>query len=191
MTKMEFEKKMKSGKYAENIFKVVIEDRGNSFIDVSNDKTYQKQDTDFIVLNRNLKQTLVEVKGDLKADGTNNIALEDYHERGKNNYEAGWIHKCKANYICYLVPQRNKFYVLDWSKKDKMISFSKHIRFWNKSDVCYSWLYILDIDKATKKKFVIYDIDVSKSTIKHFLEKQFEETIDWIYDTCKYTKKYA
>ena len=81
-------------------------------IDVSKEKEYQDIDVDFIVLDVEGEETLVEVKTD--SYKTENMVYEFYSSRKRKT--VGCFEKTKADYIFYYYINKKQLYIFDTMK---------------------------------------------------------------------------
>ena len=103
---------MSIGRQGEKLFEQLMENRGYTVIDVSNDSEYQDKDIDFIITSHATGQTKTfEVKFDTKIHKTNNLYLETFNIRSSQWNYGGWWKFCEADYVAYGDAANNIFYV--------------------------------------------------------------------------------
>lgn len=88
------------GVSAQEIVKEYLTNRGNTIIDVSEDKEYQPKDIDFLV-EKGGNRTTLEIKGDMFSS-TGNFYFEIGADR-QTGYKPGWLSYCEAVYICFMI----------------------------------------------------------------------------------------
>lgn len=77
----------------------------NAF-DVRHDKRFQEWDVDFLILDRNLQVTWLEVKTDMAAYRTGNFFYET-----ESHGKTGCLERTKADCIAFFVPQSGNIYL--------------------------------------------------------------------------------
>ena len=101
-----------NGKQGEQLFQQIMESRGYTVEDVSNNPQYWYKDIDFIVTSSTSGETKTfEVKWDTKINTTGNLFLEYeslYSKGGK-----GWFEFCEADYLAYGDAVTKVFYIID------------------------------------------------------------------------------
>lgn len=99
---------MTNSKQGEQLFKQLMEQRGNKVEDLTAEKPYQIQDIDFKITSPSGITKFFEVKYDSKINTTGNLFVEFFNA---HNYAGlGWYEFCKANYIAYGDAHTNTFY---------------------------------------------------------------------------------
>ncbi len=109
---LNFENSINFGKIGESIFETdFLSFLGLKYKNVSENKTYQISDTDFISENKN--GCSFEVKLNYKDD--NNLIIEEYTNINENlgKISFGWFYKCKSDFIVFI------------SKKTRIMIFLK------------------------------------------------------------------
>ena len=101
-----------NGKQGEQLFQQIMESRGYTVEDVSNNPQYWYKDIDFIVTSSTSGETKTfEVKWDTKINTTGNLFLEYeslYSKGGK-----GWFEFCEADFLAYGDAVTKVFYIID------------------------------------------------------------------------------
>ena len=104
-------KNMSNGRKGELLFKQIMENKGYTVLDVTENKDYQFIDVDFLVTSPTGEKRAIEVKWDYKIHKTKNMFLE---LANKNSIQWGcegwWLH-CKADYLAYGDAISGKFYI--------------------------------------------------------------------------------
>lgn len=127
-----FEKMNQQGLKVQEIVKNHLETRGNILKDVSQDKDYQKKDIDFLVY-KDGEMTTLEVKKDKSLYRTGNIFLECGAYRG-DNYSAGWLFYCEADYIAIYDTTARKGIIVDRLQLLPLLEQGKIITYYDKID---------------------------------------------------------
>ena len=99
---------MTNSKQGEQIFKSLMEKRGNKVEDLTAEKPYQIQDIDFRITSPSGITKYFEVKYDSKINTTGNLFVEFFN--AYNYGGLGWYEFCKANFIAYGDAHTNTFY---------------------------------------------------------------------------------
>ena len=101
-----FQQSMSIGKRGEAIAKEYLKNNGWNFIDVSNNKDFQKKDIDFVV-EKNEKSFTIDVKTDNFSTG--NFFIETKKNEGKNSL--GCIFSTEANFWWYIFLPAKQLYI--------------------------------------------------------------------------------
>lgn len=162
-----FNIKLSKGKMTEGIVKKHFEDViGFNVEDVSEDKTYQKKDIDFIISTKDKRNQLtLEVKNDDRIHCSGNLFFEIGFDR-KTGFCAGWWSKSEANAICFYDSVVKRGYIIDFERtkqlkalvdmgKEKQIFEYKC--FWNKVDNCWGRAWLLKLNTAREYNLIIYE----------------------------------
>lgn len=128
------------GKIGERIFSDIVEERGWTLEDLSNDRSYQKKGVDFFVRKEN-QELMVDVKTDYVMYKTGNIFLEL-----QDGPRVGWAKKTEANLIFYIDYNSNTAYVLEWSSCAAKIDELRKVAF-NNQDGIHMVGALLPIDR--------------------------------------------
>lgn len=128
------------GKVGERIFSDIVEARGWTLEDLSNDKTYQKQGVDFFAKKEN-QQLMIDVKTDYVMYKTGNIFLEL-----QDGPRDGWAKKTIADLIFYIDYNSNRVYILGWNSCAARIGELRKVSF-NNQDGIHMIGALLPIDK--------------------------------------------
>lgn len=102
---MSWFKDLSAGKAGESAAALLLEQRGWSVEDVSQNKEYQQKDIDFIVAKDGI-ETTIEVKTDAQMAHTGNFFIE--REQGNKK---GWYYYCEAEFLFYLDSQNRIFHI--------------------------------------------------------------------------------
>lgn len=158
-----FQKSLKKGKKAEAIIEEFLNQAPLQVTyNVSDEEEYWTKDIDFLLYD--FKDILgFEVKSDDTIAKNKNLAFEVVNHRKTGDY-IGWFHYCEADYIVFVCPKNNKFYIVDWKQKDKIKQYAKEIKAFNSADGGKSTLLLLNIDLAKKLRLItdIYDYSSGK-----------------------------
>ena len=99
---------MTDSKYGEQLFKQLMEKRGNKVEDLTADREFQIVDIDFRITSPSGITKFFEVKYDSKINSTGNLFIEFFNA---HNYAGlGWYEFCKADYIAYGDAHTDTFY---------------------------------------------------------------------------------
>ena len=99
---------MTDSKYGEQLFKQLMEKRGNTVEDLTAQKEFQILDIDFRITSPSGITKFFEEKYDSKINTTGNLFVEFFNA---HNYGGlGWYEFCKADYIAYGDAHTNTFY---------------------------------------------------------------------------------
>ena len=110
-----FYRQLEKGKEVEQIVKQYLTSRGHKVIDVSDDKSFQKKDIDFLITNGTTGQEIsLEVKRDDNIHKYGNFFFECGSQKN-DYYSVGWLFKCQADYICFYDTYIKKGYILDFN----------------------------------------------------------------------------
>ena len=148
-----FEDRLEVGKSGEAVIADWFRNRGNTVVDVSDDKSYWSKDIDFIITNKDNQTFTVEVKTDYFINKTHNLFFEGvyYKESGDR---LGWFYYCQADYVVFYDINRAKLFVYDFANgKDFVLQAAEDRLFYNKDDVCNRRAYLLPIDKAIEEGY--------------------------------------
>lgn len=145
------------GASAEKEVKKHLETRGHIITDVSHDKSYQSVDIDFVMRSPQGQTATLEVKHDSKLKKTGNIFIEWAFDRKTGLYK-GWGQKCEADYICFYDADIRTGYIFDWYKlKQYTMQNGKQISWYNSSDNCEGYAYLLPLSEAKLNSLLIYE----------------------------------
>jgi Holliday junction resolvase-like predicted endonuclease len=109
---------LKTAKIGEEIVADILQNKGYTVRDVSNDKDWFESDIDLLVYQNDKLVHTIEVKTDEKALATGNVFIET-----KSNQGLGWIWKTEADYIYIVIPNQ-KIYVLF---RDEFVAWFRNI----------------------------------------------------------------
>lgn len=103
---------MNNGKYGEQLFKQIMQERNYTVEDVSNNSDYFYKDIDFILTSSTsgLVKTF-EVKWDERINQTGNLFIEMINPRSEGC--CGWFEFIKADYLAYGDAVSKQFYIID------------------------------------------------------------------------------
>ena len=99
---------MTNSKQGEQIFKYLMEQRGNTVEDLTLQKEFQIVDIDFRITSPSGITKYFEVKYDSKINTTGNLFIEFFN--AYNYAGLGWYEFCKADFIAYGDAHTNTFY---------------------------------------------------------------------------------
>ena len=100
------------------VFCALLEFHGiKTGFDVRHDKRFQGWDVDFLILDKNLQVTWVEVKMDMKAYESGNFFYET-----ESHGKIGCLEKTKADFIAFYVPQSGNIYMCDTQALRRCVS---------------------------------------------------------------------
>lgn len=114
---------MTNSKQGEQIFKQLMEERGNIVEDLTADREFQILDIDFKITSTSGITKFFEVKYDSKINTTGNLFIEFFNA---HNYGGlGWYEFCKADFIAYGDAHTNTFYCFLLKDLRQLISSRK------------------------------------------------------------------
>ena len=110
---MEFEQDLIRGKAGEKVvyYMLTHNDKIKDVWDVSDDRRYQENDVDFLILTSKGQVYGVEVKTDFRAHETGNIFFET-----ESHGKVGCLQKTTADYIYYYLFHNKKLYMINTEK---------------------------------------------------------------------------
>lgn len=133
-----------------------LESRGNTVIDVSQDKAYQKIDVDFLV-RKDGQETTLEVKKDKNLFRTGNLFFEVGFMKG-NYYTAGWLSKCQAQYLCYYDTAKRHGVIIDFPNTLPLLEkYAVERHFKDTVDGGCGKALLLKLEIARKNNVVCYE----------------------------------
>ncbi|MEA5012911.1 MAG: hypothetical protein VB100_14455 [Angelakisella sp.] len=155
-----FEDCLKHGKETEALIGAFLVTRGFAVEDKSDDKLYRKIDVD-LVLHKNGKDYLLEVKSDNLMHRTGNVFIEDCMYRKTGTYD-GWMHYCQADVLC-CYDTVNKFaYMLKWKDIKPIVKNFRRIKFWNQVDQCYGAGYLVPLSYLKQNELCLKKYDLKE-----------------------------
>lgn len=100
-----------NGKQGEQLFQQIMEQRGYTVKDVSNNEEYWDKDIDFLVTSSTTGLTKsFEVKWDTRINKTGNLYLELISAYGESGL--GWFKFCQADFLAYGDATNGTFYII-------------------------------------------------------------------------------
>ena len=158
----DFKSLLEQGKLTEIKIAKWFENCGFRVEDVSDNDYYKAQDIDLIIYGQDNVGHTVEIKSDEVMHKTNNLFIEQGMDR-TNGWKKGWFYYCKAKIICYHDNVNDVGQVLDWRKmQEEITQYYKSRRFWNSTDRCYGWGWIIPIEDARQKGWIIKEYILKK-----------------------------
>lgn len=144
------------GKETEQKISNYLENRGHNVTNVSDNKEYQRKDID-LLLEHNNRNASLEIKSDSKIHYTNNLFFEDGFDR-KTGYYNGWLNYCEANYICFYDEIADLGYIVDFKQAKQILpSKARRKQWYNKTDDCIGYAYLLSLDVAKEEGCIVYE----------------------------------
>lgn len=138
-----FLESLKQGKLGEYAIRDCLERQPwvRQVIDVSSDKRHQEKDIDIMIENLSHQFVTAEIKTDLQAHQTGNIAYEV-----STSGNIGCLEKTEADWIIFYVPDNNKAYVVITERLRDYVN--KHRENWKEIPMGdYSLGYLLSISE--------------------------------------------
>lgn len=114
------------GKRGESLVAAALAARGHIVEDKSEDKAYQFNDIDFLLINKAGQQTTLEVKNDLASERTGNLFIETYNEYNRSHSYKGWFFYCGATYICFIQEHSGKAHIIAFDDLRQAIETKKY-----------------------------------------------------------------
>ena len=102
---------LERGKRGEKLVYDALTARGSIITDLRDDLEARWNDIDFL-LEKDGKQTTLEVKTDFKSETTGNFFIEYENRNNKKHNYCGWYCYCKAQYICFVQEEAKKAYIV-------------------------------------------------------------------------------
>lgn len=160
-----FHSLLEQGKLTEIKIAKYFESNGFTVEDLSDDDFYKDIDVDLMIINSNGNKQTLEVKSDEIMHRTGNIFIEHGMDR-KTGWCLGWIKKCKAQLLCYHDNVTDVGYILDWIKvKNEITQHYNSTKFWNTTDNCWGWGYLVPIEEAYKHDWIIIKYNLNEKRL--------------------------
>lgn len=135
------------GKKAEDIVSSYLStEKGYQLINVTNDKTYQDKDIDFLLDYHN-RTFGIEIKTDYKIHKTNRFLLE-YDTYKDNKVWKGWMNKSKTDYLIWYSFELNTMFILDFAKLKEWADKQPKKKINNPFEKCQFDAVFISIDKC-------------------------------------------
>lgn len=135
------------GKKAEDIVSsYLLTKKGYQLTNVTNDKTYQDKDIDFLLDYHN-RTFGIEVKTDYKIHKTNRFLLE-YDTYKDNKVWRGWMNKSQTDYLIWYSFELNTMFILDFAKLKAWADRQPKKRINNPFEKCQFDAVFIEIDKC-------------------------------------------
>jgi hypothetical protein len=99
------------GKRGEKLVYDALTARGSIITDLRDDMEARWNDIDFL-LEKDGKQTTLEVKTDYASERTGNFFIEYENRNNKKHNYFGWYRYCKAEYLCFVQEGARKAYIV-------------------------------------------------------------------------------
>lgn len=157
-----FKSMLQDGNQYEKVVQNYYRNKGFEIKDVSDIKEYQDMDIDFLI-SKNNKTLSYEIKADTRMSETGNIVIEHGMHR-KSGFQEGWMHKCKADVLCFVDVKNDISYMFNWPKvKENIATYGRLIQFKNNYDKCVGELYLLSVQDAKKHNLILEIAQLSQS----------------------------
>ena len=120
---------MSIGKQGEQLFAQIMQDKGYTVEDVSNNPDYWYKDIDFFITSPTSgSRKSFEVKFDTRMNRTGNLYLEFSNRHSKDC--KGWFEFCQADYLAYGNATAKKFFVIPMEAlRERLANIPKRIAF--------------------------------------------------------------